>query len=235
MIRGAADDVCAIFDLLVSLPARLFGGDRHRHAMAVGFDERYAALALRGAGDAAPEKYGRADMVYDGNRFRLVEVNVGSELGGIELGEASRALLDVDAFRAFADAHKLSYVDTVGEVVALLRRVARPVTGGRDPVVALLEWTDGFQELSVLQRSIKEAIEARGIELHLAEVQQVVNRNGSSTSTAGRSTWRCATSTTPRPDPIRGPRSCSTRSCEPTRPAAQCSSPASSRTSSPAS
>ena len=148
IIRGAADDACAIFDLIVSLPDRLFNGDRCRHAVAVGFDERYAALALRGA-DGRPDKYGRADMVYDGTGFGLVEVNVGSELGGIELSEASRALLEVDAFRGFAEAHQLSYVDTVSEVVALLRRVAQPVTGGRDPVVVLLEWTDGCGELSV--------------------------------------------------------------------------------------
>ncbi len=176
-VRAAANDVRAIFDLIVSLPDRLFDGDRRRHAITVGFDERYAGLALR-AGGGEPDTYGRADLIHDGTAFRLVEVNVGSELGGIELSEASRALLEVAAFREFAEDHQLSYVDTIGEVVALLRRVAEPVTGGRDPVVALLEWTDGFQELSVLQRSIKEAIAARGIEIHLAEVQQVVNRDG---------------------------------------------------------
>ncbi|MFF1508720.1 hypothetical protein [Streptomyces sp. NPDC058326] len=77
-----ARDLEGLFDLLVSLPLRLFGGDRERYAAALGIGPAFAALLRRG-GSGVPARMGRADTYHDGTSFRLLEFNLGSEVGGL--------------------------------------------------------------------------------------------------------------------------------------------------------
>ena len=58
-------------------------------------DERLAELMRLGA-TGHPELYGRADAYHDGTSYKLLEFNVGSELGGIDAAQVNRALLNVD-------------------------------------------------------------------------------------------------------------------------------------------
>jgi hypothetical protein len=178
VLRSAADDVSALYDLIASLPDRLFDGSQRRYCEAIGMPADVYRVMQPGA-TGRPPKHGRADLIFDGTGFRLLELNFGSELGGYDNSEANRALLEVDAFRAFAEEHRLSYVDT-GDVIAdLLRRIAEPVTGGtREPVVAVLERTGGFEQAPALYQSFQEVVTAKGPEILLGEVTQVVNKDG---------------------------------------------------------
>ena len=100
-ITGFADDLTALSTLLTSLPARCFDGDLRRYCAALGMDERLADLMRLGA-TGHPELYGRADAYHDGSSYKLLEFNVGSELGGIDAAQVNRAFLDVASFRDFA-------------------------------------------------------------------------------------------------------------------------------------
>src|SRR6202022_4179775 len=91
-ITGFADDLTGLFTLLTSLPARRFDGDLQRYCAALGMDERLAELMRLGA-TGQPELYGRADAYHDGTSFKLLEFNVGSELGGIDAVQMNRAFL----------------------------------------------------------------------------------------------------------------------------------------------
>jgi hypothetical protein len=176
-IRRVADDLVHLFDLLVSLPGRLFGGDLDRYCEVLGIDRRRAAL-MRRFGGGRPTLYGRADLYHDGTSFKLLEFNVGSELGGTDRAEISRALLEVDAFRVFADEHRLGYVHTGREVAKLLRRAAEPITSSDRPVVALLEADGGLAPYLHLVNSFQEMMRGLGIDLLLGEVSQVREQGG---------------------------------------------------------
>lgn len=173
-ILGFTDDLVALFDLLVELPRRLFDGDVGRYAAALGIDERRLAVMTRLNG--RPTLYGRADLYHDGTSFRLLELNLGSELGGTDRAEISRRLMEVEAFRAFADEHDLGYVHTGRRVADALRKAAEPLTGGADPVVAFVESDGGLPEYMHLVLSFQEMMRGLGIEVVLGEVSQIESR-----------------------------------------------------------
>jgi hypothetical protein len=170
-ILGFTDDLVALFDLLLTLPERLFDGDLVRYAETLGIDPRRAAVMTRLNG--RPSLYGRADLYHDGTSFRLLELNLGSELGGTDRAEISRTLLEVDAFGAFAEEHRLGYVHTGQRVAAALREAAEPLTGGADPVVAFVESDGGLPEYLHLVLSFQEMMRRLGIEVVLGEVSQI--------------------------------------------------------------
>jgi hypothetical protein len=176
-ITGFADDLTALLTLLTSLPARCFDGDLERYCAALGMDERLADLMRLGA-TGHPELYGRADAYHDGTSFKLLEFNVGSELGGIDAAQVNRAFLNVASFRDFADRHQLAYVDTAAVLADALRAAAHRVTSSGEPVVALLEGPGGLKEHEHVFVAIQEAMRGHGIDLLLGEIDQVGFRNG---------------------------------------------------------
>ena len=170
--RQAADDLAGLFRLMASLPDRLFDGDRRRFCAAIGADARRTDLMTRFDGE--PVMYGRADLYDDGSQFRLLEFNIGSELGGVDMSELNRGLLTDEEFAGFAAEHGLSTVDTPA---AIARQFVR-ATGKEAPVVATLEAIGGMAAYESLHRSFQETMKRYGIELLLGELGQVETRNG---------------------------------------------------------
>ena len=140
-------------------------------------DERSAELMRLGA-TGQPELYGRADAYHDGTSFKLLEFNVGSELGGIDAAQVNRAFLNVASFRDFADRTQLSFLDTASVLADALRHAAQPVTSSGEPVVALLEGPGGLEEHEHVFVAIQEAMREHGIDLLLGEIDRVSFRNG---------------------------------------------------------
>ncbi|MES9540647.1 hypothetical protein [Actinomadura sp. NPDC000600] len=170
--RQAADDLAGLFRLMASLPDRLFDGDRRKFCAAIGADARRTDLMTRF--DAEPVLWGRADLYDDGSQFRLLEFNIGSELGGVDMSEVNRTLLGHKEFAAFADEHGLSSVDTP----AAIARHFVEATQKEAPVVATLEAVDGMAAYEGLHRSFQESMKRCGIELLIGEVHQVQERDG---------------------------------------------------------
>lgn len=171
-IRRAAGDLAALFTLMAALPDRLFDGDRRRFCTAIGADERRTELMTAFGGD--PVLCGRADLYDDGSQFRLLEFNLGSELGGVDVSEINRGLLSHKEFAEFADEHDLSTVDTP----AALARHFVHATQKEAPVVATVEGLGGIAAYESLHRSFQESMGRHGIELHYGELDQVHLKNG---------------------------------------------------------
>ncbi|MFI5981233.1 hypothetical protein ACIBEA_10215 [Streptomyces sp. NPDC051555] len=175
-ISAFADDLAALFRILVSLPERCYDGDLDRYGAAIGLPPELCEVMREGAG-GDPLLYARADAFHDGTGFRLLELNVGSELGGIDSAQLNRAFLDVPAFRAFAERHRLGHTDTMAELVtelyaaAAARTGSGPVTGA--PAVALLEAPGALGEHDGVFLSIQEDLRGHGIDLQLGEVQEL--------------------------------------------------------------
>lgn len=170
--RQAADDLAGLFRLMTSLPRRLSGGDRRAFCAAIGADERRTALMTEF--DDEPVLYGRADLHDDGSQYRLLEFNVGSELGGVDISEVNRGLLANKEFAEFADEHGLSTVD----IPARIARQFIQATGKEAPVVATLEAIGGMAPYEALHRSFQDTMSRYGIDLLMGEVDRVQEKNG---------------------------------------------------------
>jgi hypothetical protein len=177
LIRAFAADLVTVFHVLVSLPQRMFNGSIDDYCSAVGITGPLRELMTRGDDVESPPLFGRSDAYFDGDRFRLLEFNIGTELGGMDFGELNHALLRVPAFRAFAEEHGLTFVDTADVVAGELREQAARVTDSERPVVVLLETTGGLVQHFNF-RSVAEAMCARGLDFRLGEVQDLGLRDG---------------------------------------------------------
>lgn len=78
-----AHDLDRLHAALAGLPDQLFGGDVEQFARAVGLTGPQVAAVGR-AGTAEPTRLGRADLYHDGTGFRLMELNLGSNIGGLD-------------------------------------------------------------------------------------------------------------------------------------------------------
>ncbi|MCX4744051.1 ATP-grasp domain-containing protein [Kitasatospora sp. NBC_01287] len=140
-------DLNGLFELLTTIPDRLFSGDRRAFAKAVGMTPTQIDLVMRGAGATMPAM-SRADMYREPAGFKLMELNTGSSLGGWQMGEFARTVREDRAFRAFADAEHLVHPDPIARIAEVLR--AGAAAAGFElparPVLALTEWPDGYEK-----------------------------------------------------------------------------------------
>ncbi|RSS58894.1 hypothetical protein [Streptomyces sp. WAC01280] len=171
-----ARDLGGLFDLLVSLPRRLFDGDMERYGAAIGIDPRLVSLLRRG-GSGVPDRLGRADAYHDGTSYKLLEFNLGSEVGGLELAVFNEGLLAVPEFGAFARKHGLGHVDIGARMAAVLRERAKPaLSGGAEPVVGLIEGRGGVAAYGRMMVATQEAMAAHGLDVRVGEVGDVRTR-----------------------------------------------------------
>jgi hypothetical protein len=144
------DDLLALHAALASLPVRLFGGDVATFARAVGMTGAQVT-AIERAGGQAPTVLGRADLFRDEAAFRVLELNLGSALGGLDNALLNRAFLTDPALADFVASHGLSYVDTMDVLVATLRSETGIPEGAR-PLIAVADWPESF---AVLERQLR--------------------------------------------------------------------------------
>jgi hypothetical protein len=173
------DDLQLVRNALVSLPDRLFGGDLAAFARACGMSGGQLTAVLRGRGgqDGPVTQMVRADMYPEPGGLRLLELNLGSGVGGIDNGDFCRAMLRHPVLKAFARAHRLGYADT-------LRTQVRQIfaeTGfapGSYPSMALTAWPDWFARNAVFFRKIARRWRALGLNARACHIGQLKTRGG---------------------------------------------------------
>jgi len=105
-------DVENLRTALFSLPDRLFGGDVAAFAKAVGASQRQLDAALLSRRVPA-NGLARADLYLDAAGFKLLEMNLGSGVAGIDNADFCRALLSHPVIAGFAAEHGLGFADTM--------------------------------------------------------------------------------------------------------------------------
>ncbi|MDQ2958065.1 MAG: hypothetical protein M3Y42_14010 [Actinomycetota bacterium] len=164
-------DLYTLHNLLVSLPERAFDGDLDRYCAAINLEPPLAeVMRLHPTGDVPV--YGRADAFHDGRRFRLLEYNLGSELGGREVGQLNRSFLADPVFARFSVQHRLEYHDPMLSLVEIFRRQAAEL-GISDPVVGLVDGNGVLAGYEHLYTAVKEDLARHGIPVHIGEVRDV--------------------------------------------------------------
>ena len=180
------DDLLALHAALASLSVRLFGGDVAAFARAVGMTGAQVT-AIERAGGQPPTSLGRADLFQDETAFRVLELNLGSALGGLDNALLNRAFLADPMVADFVASHGLSYVDTMDVLVDTLRAECGLPDGAR-PLIAVADWPESFPVLERQLRYSAAQLARYGLEAvpcHLGQLR-ATDRPGLAGRQAGR-------------------------------------------------
>ncbi len=156
---------------LISLPDRLYGGDFAAFAAAAGMTDDQVKAALRTRTPNVTQ-LARADMYPDPCGLRLLELNMGSPVDGIENGELCRAMIRHPVLREFAREHRLRFADTLSEHISVIFKE----TGferGSFPMVAVADWPDHYRRIAPLLHTITRRWRARGLDAHACHIAQL--------------------------------------------------------------
>lgn len=129
---------------LTTLPQRLFGGDLRAFGLAVGLTEQQVDAVVRGS--STPTRICRADLYRDATGFRLLEVNMGANVGGLDNTVLNEAMLADPVIKQFVTDRGLVFENTMAELAHTLR-VEAGVPDGVRPFVAVADWPDSYPTL----------------------------------------------------------------------------------------
>jgi len=161
-----------IYNLLVTIPQRRFAGSRASYARMLGLSEVQIAVLER-APREKPAPLARADLYRTSDGFALLEMNIGSSLGGFEFGEVNRVLVGHPSLADFVREKQLSWVDTAESLIGTAVAIHAERSSSA-PTVALVDWPDTYARhqprLEVMARLCRRA----GVDAftcHLGELQ----------------------------------------------------------------
>jgi hypothetical protein len=174
--RQLCADVQNVRDAVTSLPDRLFGGNFAEFASAAGaYGAVAAALTVQ---SKPPTLLGRADLYAEESGFKLLELNLGSAVGGTGHAEMGRRLLRHPVLAEFARSHGLG-CGSPRRNIAETMLAETGLEPGSSAVVALAGWPTGYEQ--IFEDYLKEmAAEWRqlGIDAHGCHLGQLSCRQG---------------------------------------------------------
>ncbi len=168
-------DLAALHDALVAIPDRLFGGDVAAFARAAGMTE-VQVTAIRRCGDTPPTTLSRTDIFRDEAGFGVLEVNLGSAIGGLDNAMLNRAFLTQPFVAEFVAAHRLTYLDSLAEMARTLRAECGFPDGTR-PVVAATDWPESFGDTEEVLRYSAAELDPLGIDFRPCHLGHLVVRD----------------------------------------------------------
>jgi hypothetical protein len=176
-VRGLESDLSRLFALLASLPRRLFAGDLRAMGRAAGMVSHQIDAVLRTAEDA-PTSLGRADLYQEAGGFRLLEFNIGSALGGINIAELNHRWLGHPVLAKFVTDARLHYVDTLARIAELIKAECERRGAGSRPVVAMVDVPANFAPLAKRLHVVAGIWGAMGLDAIACPLDQLEERSG---------------------------------------------------------
>jgi hypothetical protein len=170
-VAQVAEDMETLYRLVTSLPDKLFGGDLAAFAASTGITPAQVQAVVRGQG-GAPSRLARADLYRDETGFRVMELNMSSAIGGIDVATVNRAMLELPFIADFVAQHELGYTDTMRELVETLRIECNVPEGSR-PAVALCDWPASYVTLEEQLQANVSVFGALGVDALPCHVGQL--------------------------------------------------------------
>jgi hypothetical protein len=162
-----------IYDLLVSIPQRRFRGSRAEYGRMLGLSEFQMAIIER-APHEKPPPLARADLYRTDTGFALLEMNIGSALGGFDCGEINRVMASHPGLGGFVAEKQLSWPDTAQCLLGTALAVHAERSGSA-PTIALVDWPDTFPRYRPILEVMGRLCHRSGVELvscHLGELRE---------------------------------------------------------------
>jgi hypothetical protein len=169
-------DLLQVREAIASLPDLLYDGDWAAFARIAGLTEVQSDAVLRTRAGRLTE-WLRADMYTDANGLRLMEFNMGSAVGGSDIGEVCRAMLRYQLLREFAREHRLHYPDTMAEQVRLIFAESG-FEPGAHPMMAFVDWPVHFGPLAPYLRKVSRRWRGLGLDAHVCHLGQLRMHDG---------------------------------------------------------
>ncbi|HEY0641702.1 MAG TPA: hypothetical protein VGD67_29085 [Pseudonocardiaceae bacterium] len=136
-------DLRNLHDALESLPDVVFGGDLAAFGHAVGLSAEQVRLAVTSQAGRPLTRFTRADLYGTAAGFRLLEYNVGTQIGCMEQSAHVQAALTGPLLADFAAEHRLGYVDTMTEYLNTMFAEAG-IARDAQPVVGFVDWPKSY-------------------------------------------------------------------------------------------
>lgn len=165
-------DLRHLHTALAALPDRLFDGDLAAFARATGMTDGQVEAIERGRG-SGPTQLTRADIYHEGGTFRLMELNIGSTVGGLDNALLNQAMLTHPPFADFAAGQGLTFPDTMAGLAGMLKD-GFATDSGRPPLFAAADWPASFDYLEPLLRTSAAQLGTHGVEIvpcHLGQLE----------------------------------------------------------------
>ncbi|MDX3767883.1 MULTISPECIES: hypothetical protein [unclassified Streptomyces] len=166
-------DLSHLMNILTSVPERCFGGNIEAFLAAQGQSSTRSEIIRRGS-TGTVARYGRADAISTKDGFRVIEFNMGSDIGGVDTPSINDAFLQNPSFRDFAVKHQIGHINMASLLAAQLRNIAMSVVGTSDPVVGLIEETDSGGSASQVAAALAEC----GVQVVMGELDGLSSTNG---------------------------------------------------------
>jgi len=165
------DDLATIHDAVTALPNRLFGGDLASFARAVGMPEVQVSAVVRSHRDF-PIRLSRADLCMTESGFQLLELNMGSTMGGFDNGFLNEGMLADPFVKEFVAEHQLGYIDTVAELAHTIR-IGCQVPEGSRPMMAIVDWPESYETLEPQLRKSSRLLARHDLDPHPCHLGQL--------------------------------------------------------------
>jgi hypothetical protein len=174
-IQQLGTDLERLHEALTGLPDRIFGGSLAAFAASVGITGTQTRTVLRAGGGAC--KLARVDMYSDGQDFRVLEINYGAALGGLDSSVLNRSIAEQPFVGDFLREHQLGYLNPLDGLAATLFAECGLAPGSR-PVVALADWPASFEALEASLYQSAEVLAPYGIEAYPCHLGQLRYADG---------------------------------------------------------
>jgi hypothetical protein len=166
------EDMETVVRLVTSLPDKLFGGDLAAFAAAVGVTPVQVQAVLRGRGNR-PSRAARFDAYRDEQGFRVMELNMSSAIGGVDVPRMNQAMLEFPFMEKFVTDNNLGYKNMMAEVIEMMS-VEHNVPMQPRPVVAFCDFPATWPSLESHIRSNVPIFEQVGVDpipCHIGELR----------------------------------------------------------------
>ncbi|MFR9770765.1 hypothetical protein [Nocardia sp. SC052] len=176
-LQQTSSDLGDLFGLLAALPERLFNGDTAAYCAAIGIGEKRLAM-IEKFSSGPPLLFGRADLYNDETGFKILEFNLSSKLGGMDMCEFQSSLLRNPDFATFASRYELRYTHTGERIAHALRVASASITDGRTPRVGVV-CAPG--EMAVHERMVASfagTMRRVGVEITIGELGRLSSSHG---------------------------------------------------------
>ncbi len=176
-VAALETDISQLFQVIMQVPDRLFGGDVRAMCRRLGFGPVETA-AIEATWEDHLVLLGRADMYEAADGFKLLEFNVHSSTGGISNSDFLRTLLRIPFYREFVEEEGLTYTDTMEGVATELWRAARQRGLGGRPTIAVIDWHTSYAKLADMMSWFSHRLTEYGFDAFPCHIRQVECRDG---------------------------------------------------------